>query len=86
MFKTAAKTDICHLLPFEVNERGTQKKHSGQKAILTTDPQCLQTERGRVTGETQDEWIAAVDLSFSFRVLSYSVAATPVGGRRETGS
>lgn len=33
-----------------------------------------------MTGETQDEWITAVDLSFSFHVLSYSVAATPVGG------
>lgn len=32
-----------------------------------------------MTGEIQDEWIAAVDLS-SFHVLSYSVAATPVGG------
>lgn len=33
-----------------------------------------------MTGETQDEWITAVDLSSSFHVLSYSVAATPVGG------
>lgn len=33
-----------------------------------------------MTGETQDEWIAAVDLASSFHVLSYSVAATPVGG------
>ncbi len=33
-----------------------------------------------MTGETQDEWIAAVDLSSSFHVLSYSVAVTPVGG------
>lgn len=33
-----------------------------------------------MTGETQDEWIAPVDLSSSFHVLSYSVAATPVGG------
>lgn len=32
-----------------------------------------------MTGEIQDEWIAAVDLP-SFHVLSYSVAATPVGG------
>lgn len=36
--------------------------------------------KGRATGETRDEWIAAVDLSSSFRVLSYSVAAPPVGG------
>lgn len=33
-----------------------------------------------MTGETQDEWITAVDLASSFHVLSYSVAATPVGG------
>lgn len=36
-----------------------------------------------MTGETQDEWIAAVDLSSSFHVLSYSIAATPVGGMRK---
>lgn len=35
--------------------------------------------KGRATGETRDEWIT-VDLSSSFRVLSYSVAAPPVGG------
>jgi len=33
-----------------------------------------------VTGETRDEWITAVDLASSFHVLSYSVAANPVGG------
>ena len=33
-----------------------------------------------MTGKTLDEWITAVDLSSSFHVLSYSVAATPVGG------
>lgn len=33
-----------------------------------------------MTGETGDEWIAAVDLASSFHVLSYSAAAAPVGG------
>lgn len=33
-----------------------------------------------MTGETGDEWIAAVDLTSSFHVLSYSAAGAPVGG------
>lgn len=45
-------------------------------------PQTLSVykRKERVTGETQDEWIAVVDLASSFHVLSYSMAATPVGG------
>lgn len=55
-------------------------KHGGQRAILARGPWVFTDGKGRATGETRDEWIAAVDLSSSFRVLSYSVAAPPVGG------
>lgn len=59
---------------------GDAGKHGGQRAILARGPWVFTDGKGRATGETGDEWIAAVDLSSSFRVLSYSVAAPPSGG------
>lgn len=60
---------------------GDAGKHGGQRAILARGPWVFTDGKGRATGETGDEWIAAVDLSSSFRVLSYSVAAPPQWGR-----
>lgn len=64
---------------------GDAGKHSGQRAILARGPWVFTDGKGRATGETGDEWIAAVDLSSSFRVLSYSVAAPPIGGGSDGG-
>lgn len=81
VFKNTEKADRhLSLVVFEVNVSRPLKNTLDTSPFSPRRLRCLQTEE-RVTAETRDEWMTGVDLQSSSCVLSYSLAAPPVGCR-----